>query len=248
MRYTIPVILLMTSAVYGQVKTMSLHKLDSGNVASFFADKKVIVIGEMHGTSEVPQFVSQLIGLMSAKFDRVTVALEIERNYQQQVDEFLDNGDFDKLLALDYFKVKDGRTSEAMTDLIKELRTFKNVQVVCFDIESGDQRANRDSLMAVNLSSAYTGDRMIVLTGNLHATLKEGYWQPGFKSAAYYFNTRNKLGDKMVSLYTYVTPMQIPKSVNGMDFPILSPLMKRWMEPAITDLFISKMSRRQCRR
>jgi len=44
---------------------------------------------------------------------------------------------------------------------------------------------------------------MVILTGNLHANLKQGYWRPNFKSAAFHFNRINKFGDKLVALNTY---------------------------------------------
>lgn len=44
---------------------------------------------------------------------------------------------------------------------------------------------------------------MVVLTGNLHANLKEGYWKPQFKSAAFYFNRIKKFNGELISLNTY---------------------------------------------
>jgi len=189
---------------HGQTKIYDLNKLDSVNFKDFISNKKVIVIGEMHGTTEVPWFALQLIQRLSKTQKTVTVALEIPINYQNDIDDFIRNGNFDNLLTLDHFKYPDGRTSIAMGQLIKGLRNLKNVIVICFDIASTSRAGiNRDSLMGVNLSRSYNGDHMVILTGNLHANLKEGYWKPNFKSAIYYFNKINNLNDQLISLNTY---------------------------------------------
>jgi len=196
--------LLISPAVYGQTKVFELSKLDSIDFKTFIADKNVIVVGEMHGTTEVPLVVLQLIRQLGKEEKSLTVGLEIESNYQKDIDNFLKHGDFNKLLTSDYFKVPDGRTSLAMGELIKGLRRIEGIKVVCFDIASGPgTEVNRDSLMGVNLSKNYDHGKMIILTGNLHANLKEGYWQPNFKSAIYHFNKIENPGDKLISLNTY---------------------------------------------
>jgi hypothetical protein len=196
--------ILIAPTVYGQKKVFDLSKLDSINFKKYIVDKKVIVVGEMHGTTEVPLFVLQLVRQLKEKGKSLTVGLEIESNYQKDINAFLKRGDFNKLLKLDYFKFPDGRTSLAMGELIKGLREIKGIRVVCFDIASGlGTGVNRDSLMGVNLSKNYDNGKMIILTGNLHANLKEGYWRPNFKSAVYHFNKRENFGDKLISLNTY---------------------------------------------
>jgi hypothetical protein len=158
----------------------------------------------MHGTTEVPLFVLQLIQQLTKAQRTVTVGLEIPINYQKDIDNFMKKGDFDKLLNLDHFKYPDGRTSIAMGRLIKGLREIKRVKVICFDIDSRlGSGVNRDSLMGVNLSRNYKSGQMVVLTGNLHANLKEGYWRPNFKSATYHFKKIKNLDNQLISLNTY---------------------------------------------
>ena len=154
--------------------------------------------------TEVPQFVLQLIKIMNENTKSLTIGLEIEKTLQDEINEFLKNGDFQQLLKLDYFKSTDGRASIAMGELLKELRHIEGIQIICFDIESGSgTEINRDSLMAVNLANSFTDGQMVILTGNLHANLKEGYWRSNFKSAIYHFNKMKDLGDKLISLNTY---------------------------------------------
>lgn len=195
---------LFSFAAQGQPKVYDLAKRDSTHFRDFISEKKVIVIGEMHGTTEVPLFVLQLIQQLTSTQRSVTIGLEIPINYQKDIDRFMKNGDFDKLLTLDHFKYPDGRTSVAMGQLIKGLRQLKRVRVVCFDIDSSfGPEVNRDSLMGVNLSNSYKNGSMVILTGNLHATLKEGYWRPNFKSATYHFNKIRGLGSELITLNTY---------------------------------------------
>lgn len=188
----------------GQTTIYDLNKLDSVNFIDYIINKKVIVVGEMHGTAEVPLFVLQLTKKLTKNQNKLTVALEIPSNYQKDINEFMKNGDFERLKRIDYFKYPDGRTSVAMGQLIKGLRELKSVGVICFDIDTNSSSAvNRDSLMGMNLSKSYKDGKIVILTGNLHANLKEGYWRPNFKSATFYFKNNEKFHDQLISLDTY---------------------------------------------
>ncbi|MEO6902036.1 MAG: hypothetical protein ABI315_02655 [Bacteroidia bacterium] len=204
MRLILLLSFLYTAVANGQTKIYDLNKLDSINFTNFITDKKVIVVGEMHGTTEVPLFVLQLIKQLKKSQKKLTVGLEIPINYQKEINDFMKSGDFEKLKKLDHFKYPDGRTSIAMGQLIKGLRELSGVKTICFDIDTNLRYGiNRDSLMGVNLSESYRDGQMVILTGNLHANLKEGYWRPNFKSATYYFNMEKKFNDKLISLNTY---------------------------------------------
>lgn len=205
MRLIFVFILLVSTAVYAQPpKLFEINKLDSIDFKKFIAEKKVIFVGEMHGTTEVPLFVLQLIQQLQEDEKNLTMGLEIPINHQRDIDEFMKTGDFDKLLKLDYFKYPDGRTSVAMGQLIKGLRSIKRLKVICFDIETSlGREVNRDSLMGINLSNGYREGKLIILTGNLHANLQAGYWRPNFKSAIFHFNRINRFDDKLISLNTY---------------------------------------------
>lgn len=205
MKFLTLLICLIATTACAQLKTFQLNELSGSDFKQFIANKKVIVVGEMHGTNEVPRFVLQLIKQLKQANKKLIVGLEINSNYQKDLDEFLKSGDFEKLIKIDYFKTHDGRTSEAVGELIKGIRKLKNVKVICFDVVSGQQieMNKRDSLMAINLNNGYKEGQLIVLTGNLHANLQAGYWRPDFKSAIYNFNKLRAFGDKLISLNTY---------------------------------------------
>ena len=194
------ILLIVYTTTHAQLTTYELTSVDFHN---FLASKKIIAIGEMHGTREVPLFVLKLAQQLEKENKPLTVALEIGSNYQQVMDEFITNGDFEKLTQLDDFTYPDGRSSIAMGELIKGLREIRTLKILCFDIPAGTSPSlNRDSLMAVNLIKNYQGEQMIILTGNLHANLKEGYWKPGFKSAVFYLNEIAQINDQLLSLNT----------------------------------------------
>lgn len=197
------ILLSLVSFTSDRTGIFELEELSSPDFQTFISRKKVIVIGEVHGTAEVPQFLLQLIKAAQQPDEPLTVGLEIDDTYQKDIDGYMKDGDFARLLELEYFKVPDGRASMAIGGLIKGLRNLKDVRIVCFDVPSGSPWQTRDSLMGVNLSRSYDGERMVILTGNLHANLKEGYWRPGFKSAIWHFNRNSDLGDGLLSLETY---------------------------------------------
>lgn len=195
---------LLARPIPAQTKFFDLDKLDSADFRSFMGNKKVLVVGEMHGTEEVPTLVLKMIRQLHQSGQPLTVGLEIPSDHQQVVESFLKKGDFSRLLQLEYFQYPDGRTSVAMGQLIRGLRDLKDIRVICFDIDSKlSSSINRDSVMGVNLSKGYQDGYLVMLTGNLHANLKEGYWRPNFKSAVYHFSKLRKLDDQLLSLNTY---------------------------------------------
>jgi hypothetical protein len=194
--------LLWSLPSFCQEKIFSLENNQSKDLKTCLKSKQVIVVGEMHGTEEVPKFFLQLVK-MAGKPKSLQVALEINKDLQKDIDEFMRTGDFSALLKLDYFKWPDGRSSEAMGNLLRELRAMK-IKVVCFDIESTIQTVvNRDSMMAANLAASFNNGKLLVLTGNLHANLEEGFWRPNFKSAVLRLKQLKNLEGKLISLNTY---------------------------------------------
>jgi hypothetical protein len=192
------------ASVWGQTDVFDLSNLESKKFKSFLSQKEVIVVGEMHGTTEVPQLVLRLAKLIREDEKSLTVALEIESNLQPQINTFMKTGEFEKLFEYDYFKWPDGRSSMAIGELMKGLRNLGSVKIVCFDADRGlGSDINRDSIMAINLADSFTYGKMIVLTGNVHANLKAGYWRPDFKSAIYHFKRMKNLNEQLVSLNTY---------------------------------------------
>ncbi len=116
--------------------------------------QKVIVLGELHGTKEIPRFVEQLTCQFLALGKAVTVALELPSTEQASLDEFMQSRGADtdrkKMLSTRFWSktLRFGTNSEAVADLIAALRQRKfdgqKVELLAFDfVPSTPPRNNR---------------------------------------------------------------------------------------------------------
>lgn len=166
-------------------------------VESAAGEHRLIVIGEMHGTREVPDLIEAL-ARRYARQGPLRVALEVTRDEQSALNAYLagpgGQGRREALSRRGYWNIdtatSDGRRNEDTLDLIEALRVLRadglDVAVVAFDLtqqpdgaprsESGKRRAaERDLAMAQYLREAYAAlprGRMLVMTGNVHAMLR----------------------------------------------------------------------------
>ncbi|MET3667206.1 hypothetical protein [Caulobacter sp. 1776] len=145
-----------------------------------------VLVGEIHGTNEAPQILSDL--LCAAKVTRrpVVVALEQPESAQADIDRFLASDGREK--AASVFKtsaiwrqpIPDGRSSQAYFELFQRLRVAKaggyRISVVAFQPSlSGAMPPQSDynRLMAERLLAASKARRnalTLVLVGNVHAS------------------------------------------------------------------------------
>jgi len=150
-------------------------------------DARMIVLGEYHGTAETPRLVADLVERYSRDNAAVRLGLEMPMSENVALARYLrSNGDPDAREALrttPFWSVKDnqhdGRRSRDMLDLIESIRSLRaqgrNVGVAGYDVETGSSTDNdmRDAAMATHLHQQFNalppGDRMLVLTGNVHA-------------------------------------------------------------------------------
>ena len=164
----------------------------------------VIVFGEYHGTVEAPQFFLDCIREFVAKKEKVSVFLELPVTENQLLSNY-GAGRIDErtLVQSSHWKIEDGRSSVAMLELLRALRTDlaagRVASVAGIDQAKGGDYAVRDRDMADNFMTAYRGQAYsMVLVGNLHARLTKGVpWDPKLKPFAMY--VREKVG-QMVSL------------------------------------------------
>ena len=139
---------------------------------------KVVIIGEMHGTTESPNFILALARMLVQNKKSVLIALEIPGSSQSATDEFVLNGQPDVLAQDNFFKrdYQDGRSSQAMVAMLTGLRTLPSVHV--YDFDTGPRvsdGADRDLKMAKNLVEQIQKakpDITLVLTGNIHGKLR----------------------------------------------------------------------------
>lgn len=211
-------LLLQFPYIFAQEKLFELKELnDISKSASFIGNKKLIMVGETHGTNEVPGFVFQLIKALHQSDKQVQLGLEISDIYQKDINHFLAVGNKEFLKNSGIFKGQnDGRGSQAIAKLLADVGTLKNVSIFGFDNEEGfmaDDSAfglrssKRDSIMAKNIYQNLKTDFItIVLIGDFHA-------QPGIKSkaelqipgstTAYFLKYKLGLAEDMLTLKAY---------------------------------------------
>jgi hypothetical protein len=139
-----------------------------------------LILGELHGTQEVPMFAADVTCHLLDQGHRVVLALEIPTTEQERIHRFLaSSGDAAAradLVASDYwtFPMQDGRRSQAIVELLAKTQQWASarapIEVVAFDAEVPP--AERDAAMAETLAAARrsTPDAVfLVVTGGLHA-------------------------------------------------------------------------------
>lgn len=155
----------------------------------------ILLVGEVHGTNEAPEFVASLAcSTLEAKMN-VVVALEIPHSQQPLIDAYLTSSgsarDKSTFLSGSFWtkRTQDGRSSMAMFKLIEELRRLKKrmggVHIVAVD-EAID--SSRDAGMATHIrrAASYPNARVIALLGNYHASQKRGAsWDSEYEPAGY---------------------------------------------------------------
>ena len=152
---------------------------------------RVLLVGELHGSWEVPGIVAGLATNLLADERPLLVGLEIWRSEQAALDRYLASAgtgeDRERLLAGPFWATRDGRSSEAMVALIERLRALAlkaPLAVVAFDIEAGSDitGAERDRSMGELLLArleSMPDARLLVLAGNFHTRIQSGApWDP----------------------------------------------------------------------
>lgn len=150
---------------------------------------QVVLLGEIHGTKEGPEYAGQIACNALKKNLRVTIALELPQTDQDQLDEYLDSdGSLEakrKFLGLNFWSrdYQDGRASESIFRLIESVRLLREkkqrIDVVFLDEEGAK---NRDRIMAERLLEdvkSYPNNFFISLTGNLHNIITNGSGRMG---------------------------------------------------------------------
>ncbi|HTI95006.1 MAG TPA: calcium-binding protein [Rudaea sp.] len=152
------------------------------------ADHRLILIGELHGTREIPKLLAQLMSAYSTE-DPVLLGLEVPHSEQPAFVRFLASDGSasatSALLSGPFWQVHnsqhDGRRSYDMVDLIKHVRRLRaegrQVDILTYDNEP-TKTANseaRDKAMADRIREGFAAlprGRFLVLAGNVHAMLE----------------------------------------------------------------------------
>lgn len=139
---------------------------------------QVVLLGEIHGTVEGPGYVGKMACVGVQKGLKVSVGLELPQTDKAAIHTYLqsdgEKADKQRVLTLPFWAkdYQDGRSSQAMFDLLESLRNLKaqNHQVEVFLIDEPGA-ADRDFTMAQNVIAAAQKDPsrfFLILTGNYH--------------------------------------------------------------------------------
>jgi hypothetical protein len=136
----------------------------------------VILVGELHGTVQVPAAIAALLEPLDPP---VVLGIEWPSDLQPAVDAFVVGAiDATALVATPspFWAWRDGRSSEAMVALLARMRSRRDVRVVCFD-DAFDDPAARDAGMAARFAAAVDARAVnVALCGNLHARMANPRW------------------------------------------------------------------------
>lgn len=197
MRSKLQALLLCISSVLSSA--LSAQCLQVGRVPSEVRLARVVALGETHGTVESPRLAGGLVCALARAGTPVVLALEIPSNEQLPLDEFISGGPetrFAESLRASPFwarKVQDGRSSEAMLALLRQMRSLRTqgaeVSVVAIDAGPSQRKSGstRDESMAANLTSAlesHPQSHLVALLGSVHARRTAGTsYDPAFRPA-----------------------------------------------------------------
>jgi hypothetical protein len=139
---------------------------------------RFLVFGEVHGTSEIPEFFADTICQLSES-KPILVLLEFDRRDGQLINRHI-HADVRVtapiLLANWTERVNDGRTSKAMLAMIGRLRQLvlagRKLAVAGIKPDNFEQPAKYELAMANEIrgaAAAHRGSAVLVLVGNLHS-------------------------------------------------------------------------------
>jgi hypothetical protein len=190
------------------------NKVECAEIANFdtLQSRRLIVLGELHGTREVPKFVSDLACNFAKRGIETIVALEIPMDTQPSIDAVLGSRIESTASAMSKVRhwtstMRDGRSSEAMWNLILSIRAInaasnkKLTSVATFDVAPNSALSSidqRESFMAGALRNivmgAHKDTAILVLTGNVHSSKARGApWNKEFESMTYLLRDLNPL-------------------------------------------------------
>lgn len=147
----------------------------------------IVMLGEMHGSREIPAFTGNLACRAAMAGHAVIVGLEIPQVEQAAINRYLASGgstrDREALVAGAHWRrpEQDGRSSRALVDLIERVRALRQsghkVEVLAFDNARYDAWNERDAGMAqaiLGRAKAAPEAFVVTLSGNLHNRTEPG--------------------------------------------------------------------------
>lgn len=158
----------------------------------------VVLLGELHGTKEIPALAGTLACHTASAGTPVVVALEVPREEQGAVDLYLESdGGAEaraELLQGTFWRrpYQDGRSSAARLELLERLRRWRQagqpLSVLAFDVRGhGSVRASGLARRLKWARGRVPGGTLLVLVGNVQARVVRGAeWDPELSPMGWY--------------------------------------------------------------
>ncbi len=146
----------------------------------------VLLLGELHGTQEVPRFIAQAACQLTVAGTPVSVGLELPAESQARVTTFLQSQgreeDWLKLMEAPFWRspYPDGRGSEAVANMLEQLRLLRarglDVAVFVYDHPKLKGQPRERVLAATVLKEVEAGPARfhLVVSGNVHPRTAKG--------------------------------------------------------------------------
>ncbi|QRK04489.1 hypothetical protein JQX13_30040 [Archangium violaceum] len=154
----------------------------------------VVLLGELHGTQEVPHFIAQSACQAATQGIPVTVGLEVPDANQARLETFLASegkeDDWAKLMESPFWRspYPDGRNSEGVVYLIEALRKLRSqgldVKIFAYDRPplEGDAREEAMARKVMEVAGQSQKRALLVVSGNLHPRQVKGLpWNPDYR-------------------------------------------------------------------
>ncbi len=186
-------LLALSLALIGPAAWAACPDLPGADALFAPGEPRIIWVGEMHGTTELPGLFGDLVCHAAQSGREVVVALERLRSEQPAWDRFLKDGDRTALLAQGMWVLptQDGRSSQAMLALAERLRRFVAEggvsSVVMMDADTVRSVDHREQAMAdVVAEAAANHPKAVILaySGNLHARKSQSPFDSALSLAA----------------------------------------------------------------
>jgi len=154
----------------------------SNYLSKISLEKELILIGEIHGTKEIPALLNDFFSEYIKK-NNFDIHLELPSDKQSIINEFLDSGD-ESFLRNIFFNIpdNDGRRTLEYLELIKKIYVLnkehnKATRIFCVDVadsinvDSEHFQNEREKIMAANILKNATKKTFVIL-GSVHASKK----------------------------------------------------------------------------
>ncbi len=178
---------------FAKAPACDLGDINAEGVIEKALDYPYVLLGEGHGTREVPKFVGAFVCVMAQNNKRILLALEMPADFTKDITDYWATSSLDRektfFESLYWGRVRpDGRTSLAMFELIQYVGELR-AQGLKIDIIGVEQewyprkpRSNKNKYMGEQLTKAYGTrkyDQVIFLSGSAHTRIE--YVDTGYR-------------------------------------------------------------------